>query len=257
MKICIIGFPRSRSSLLLETISKYYSIPLLGEDINSIGKTIPMRDWIADTVLPPPPDSYYTGLKLLLLMHNRKQEGVIRLHPLQLSFMPYSAGIINFDIVNFKQYDTIYFTSRNDVDTVASLFVAGQLNTFTYKSKDAVFKNIAKMTITDNETIRTHIISEIVVDKLKKYLATNNINFTELDYDMIPQYIEGKYPDAKSYHVETNYDYKSIITNYDDIDAMLVEQRAVIHSALGEMDIISVFETEGGSSILSGPAKLF
>ena len=27
-------------------------------------------------------------------------------------------------------------------------------------------------------------------------------------------------------------------------------------SALGEMDIISVFETEGGSSILSGPAKI-
>jgi len=27
-------------------------------------------------------------------------------------------------------------------------------------------------------------------------------------------------------------------------------------SALGEMDIISVFETEGGSSILSGPASI-
>lgn len=256
MKICIIGFPRSRSSLLLETINKFYSIPILGEDINSIGKTITSRDWIADTVLPPPPDSYYTALKLLLLMHNRKKEGVIRLHPTQLSFMPYSAGIINFDIFNFKQYDTIYFTSRNDVDSVASLFVAGQLKTFTYKSKDALFKNIDKMTITNNETVRNHIMSEIIVDKLKKYFATHNIDYKELDYDIIPQYIEETYPDAKSHHVETNYDYKSIITNYDDIRSMLVEQRAVVQAALGEMDIISVFETEGGSSILSGPAKL-
>lgn len=256
MKICIIGFPRSRSSLLLDTINRFYSIPLLGEDINSIGKTIPTRNWIADTVLPMPPDSYYTALKLLLLMHNRKKEGVIRLHPLQLSFIPYSAGIVDFDIVNFKQYDTIYFTNRNAVDTVASMFVAEQLKTYTYKSKDAVFKNIAKMTIEDIGTVRRHVISEIIVDKLKKYLTTNNINFTELDYNMIPQYIEETYPDARSNHVETNYDYKSIITNHDDIHSMLVEQRAIVHSALGEMDIISVFETEGGSSILSGPANL-
>ena len=30
----------------------------------------------------------------------------------------------------------------------------------------------------------------------------------------------------------------------------------LLSAALGEMDIISVFETEGGSSILSGPAIL-
>jgi hypothetical protein len=45
-------------------------------------------------------------------------------------------------------------------------------------------------------------------------------------------------------------------TDFDSVVSGSSPDRPANISALGEMDIISVFETEGGSSILSGPAKI-
>jgi hypothetical protein len=63
MKVCVIGFARSRSSILLETISLFYKIPLLGEDINEITQD-----------LKTPPSS--TAYKLLLEKYLKTENGV-------------------------------------------------------------------------------------------------------------------------------------------------------------------------------------
>jgi hypothetical protein len=204
MKVCIIGFPRSRSSILLETISIYYGIEILGEDINLLNKRYG--------------DTYLKLLRNFLTKHQSKKDGVIRLHPLQMmSDHPFS--IINFDWFNFKQYDKIYFTFRESIiDNIASAFVADRLQ-YTYKSKDQLSNNV-KFCFTNNDIryIRDHFRSAEIVNSLKQYLEINNIDSIDLYYDNISEYLAYNFPNVTTSHVKTDYDYKTMIVNYSEIE---------------------------------------
>ena len=206
MKICIIGFPRSRSSILLETISLFYNIPILGEDINQL---------TLDYKVTPTNMLYQS----MLANYRKVTEGVIRFHLAQLLERPRKDLNANFDLFEFSQYDKIYFTFRESVsDIIASEFVAETLNTWTYQSKDAVFKNIEPMEIpADDRVIRDYVTFERAVVKLKTYLTDNNIASEDLFYNDIPLYLKKHFPGANTFHVRTNYDYSKIITNYDSI----------------------------------------
>jgi hypothetical protein len=204
MKICIIGFPRSRSSILLETISIYYGIKILGQDINELYERHG--------------EKYITTLRTLLKKNEKETSGVIRLHPLQMaSNRPFE--ILNFEWFNFKQYDEIYFTFRESaIDNIASVFVASKLQ-YTYKSKDHLVKN-AKFYFDNKDQwcIRDHVRSLLIVDSLKTYLKNNNISYKDLYYNDIPTYLLENFPGAETFHIETTYDYKSMVVNYSDIE---------------------------------------
>lgn len=208
MKVCVIGFARSRSSIVLETISLFYNIPILGEDLNQITK---------DLKSPPSTPAYREFLK----KHLEVDEGVIRFHPFQLHEMPKSEMQSKFELFNFGQYDKIYITYRDSVaDIIASNFVARKLKKYTYKSKDEVIKNIEPMTIENHSVIVDQIHFEGIVDRLKDYFKDNNIDYIELYYNTIPEYLAKNFPGVSSFHVETEYDYKSIITNYNEIEPL-------------------------------------
>jgi len=207
MKACVIGFPRSRSSILLETISLFYNIPLLGEDINELTE---------DLKTPPSTASYQALLKKYL----NAKDGVIRFHPFQIHEMPREEMRSNFELFNFEQYDKIYITYRESVaDIIASNFVARRLKKYTYKSKDQLITDIPKMTLSieSHAVVKDQIYFEGIVEQLKQYFTLHNISFEELYYNDIPKYLVDHFPGVTSFHVETNYDYKSIIENYDDI----------------------------------------
>jgi hypothetical protein len=205
MKMCIIGFPRSRSSILLETISNFYKIPILGQDINQLLNTgNPLDSEQGDT---------------LLTQCFEKKDGVIRLHPLQLMNKRKSYEFFNFDLLKFKQYDKIYFTSRSPTDAIASELVAHILKKHTYKSKNELFTNIHPIEITYKYhwIIKEYIYSENLVTNLKKYFEINNIDFQDLYYNDIPEYLNVNFPNTWISHVETKYNYQKIITNYSEI----------------------------------------
>jgi len=207
MKICIIGFPRSRSSILLETISLFYKIPIIGEHINELSK---------DKTITPSNPKY----KMLLKNCLRAPDGVVRLHPLQLLENPYSNIQSDFELFNFEQYDKIYFTYRESVpDIVSSEFVARTFKKYTYKSSTEVEQNIKPMRFLKRHhtIIQEHTYSEQLVIKLKEHLKSKGIDSENLFYNNIPVYLKEHFPDTQTFHIETNYDYKSIIKNYDDI----------------------------------------
>ena len=195
--------------MLLETISLYYGIPILGEQIN---KLIVEKETL--------PSSY----KLLILNDSRAKDGVLRLHPrhfyprkiLELTELEIK---LEFELFNFKQYDKIYFTYRESItDLIASYFVADQLNTWTYQDNKP-FENIEPMEFNQehHKIIESQIYREKLVIKLKEYFKYNDIKFMDLFYNDIPSFVEEQYLGTKTFHIETNYDYKSIIKNYDDI----------------------------------------
>jgi hypothetical protein len=208
MKTCIIGLPRSRSSILLETISLYHSIKILGEDIGQIkNRSSP---------------EYIIKLKELLDKSSAESAGVMRLHPLQM--VSVGKGVVfplDFNWFNFKQYDKIYFTYRESVaDSIASTFVADKLNKFTYQNvNDLVqFKEPFYFCKTkDFWHIRDYINNIKIMNLLKEYLDLHEIEYSSLYYNEIPSYISNKFPNTQTFHIETHYNYKEIISNYDEI----------------------------------------
>lgn len=206
MKICIIGIPRSRSSILLETISEFYNIKILGEhDINSLEIRYG--------------EEYINAMRSMLEKNSNFSTGVIRFHPLQMiANRPFR--ILNFDWFKFDQYDKIFFTYRKSIsDNIASNLVATKINKFTYKSKDEIKTNLGSFEFTQEDYyhVRDYYRSIHVMEQLKEYLKLYELKWTDLDYDEIPRYIQNNYPGIIVSHVETKYQYDKIISNFNDI----------------------------------------
>jgi hypothetical protein len=221
MKICLIGFTRSRSSIVLETISNFHQIPILGQEFNEhLPKLLPNRDWMEDTSSPAVPDDHLVEVKLSLKEINDCNEGIVRYHPDQLSFIPFSGAMLDLDLFNFKHYDKIIFTVRHDVAAmIGSRFIATVLNQWTYNFQSQV-KTVSPRTINnlDYYHIKLTLYNKLVVDHLKKYFAKNDILHEEVDYDDVPAYLNKNFPTTHYCSmVKTNYDYKSIITNFNEI----------------------------------------
>jgi len=206
MKFCIIGMPRSRSSMLLEVISLHYGIDILGEEIGDLKIRIG--------------DNYINALKNYLADIENEPAGVVRLHPLQLvSTKPFT--ILNFDWFNFQQYDDIIFTHRESItDSIASTFVADTLKKFTYKNVNEIVdikEPFYFCKTKDSWHIRDYVNNIKIMNSLKEYLNLHNIRYQNLYYNEIPEYVATKFPNTHTFHVETRYNYKEIISNYDDI----------------------------------------
>lgn len=211
MKICIIGFPRSRSSLLLDTISMFHGLPILGEDINEI------MDKRVD---------YFKKIQVLLENIRNTDKGVIRLHPLQFASDP--VALANLSWFNFEQYDKIYFTFRESaIDNIASNFVAETLKKFTYKSQDEVLESPGPFYFRDKDFwhVRDYFDSMRIANYIKAYMAENNLQYEELYYNDIPQYVEEHFPGVKSNHTETHYNYKHAVMNYNDIEKLYTRMK--------------------------------
>jgi hypothetical protein len=92
----------------------------------------------------------------------------------------------------------------------------------TYQSKEEIVQDIkpSEFLQQDHDIVKEYIYSEKFVIKIKNYFITKGIPYEDLFYEDIPQYISDNFPNTKSFHVETGYDYKTLITNYTDIDKL-------------------------------------
>jgi hypothetical protein len=202
---------------LLETISLFYNIPILGENDKKLFNTNIAEVRISNTVLRNFRKLLYINSYKRVLSQNEKiKDGVIRFHPLQLLEKPDFEIKLDFKFFNFKQYNKIYLTFRDPIDAIASEFVAETVKRWTYKSKEDLLK-IDPIFLSEHSVIKEYIHSEHLVKKIKEYFNANDIKSTDLFYDEIPQYLIDNFPGAKTFHIETNYDYRKIVTNYDDI----------------------------------------
>jgi hypothetical protein len=192
--------------MLLEVISLHYGIDILGEEIGDLKIRIG--------------DNYINALKNYLADIENEPAGVVRLHPLQLvSTKPFT--ILNFDWFNFQQYDDIIFTHRESItDSIASTFVADTLKKFTYKNVNEIVdikEPFYFCKTKDSWHIRDYVNNIKIMNSLKEYLNLHNIRYQNLYYNEIPEYVATKFPNTHTFHVETRYNYKEIISNYDDI----------------------------------------
>jgi len=132
---------------------------------------------------------------------------------------PNNYKFVNFNLLEFNQYNKIYFTQRSAVEAIASECVAYTLKKHTYKSVNELFKIIPtiKLTNAHHNLIKEYVYSENLVTSLKQYLTINGMTFEDLSYDEIPNYLMFKFPNTGTSHVPTNYNYRQIIKDYDSI----------------------------------------
>ena len=234
MKICVIGHPRTRSSHLLETLSFYFKVPIIGEDLNDYYNKLTTVDFVRTEVPVDEPLNYIRNFNILVKKTQRLKDGVIRIHPTQLSLLPANGQVFDFSMFDFKQYDKIYITTRSNLsELVGSYIVSSLLNHFTYKSKDELYKNIKPKTINPDQYyyIKMLMYSDLILTHLKAYFKKHKIECVELEYDTIPDYIETNFPGIVSSHIETNYDYSSLITNYTEIPSICKNLKDIVNTA--------------------------
>jgi hypothetical protein len=208
MKVAVIGFARSRSSILLEAINLFYKIPILQENL-----------------------APNQTLESFLLNIYKQTKGVIRFHP-DNAILYKKNSYSYLESFNFKQYDKIFFTTRESaVDYICSYSLALELNKWTYKSLKDFDSNIPIINFSmDNElhvkSIRRYVYSQLVVDKIKKHFIKQGITSVSIEYNDIPSFIKNNYPGVKISHLETHYEYKNIFSNYSDIENYYLNMRS-------------------------------
>ena len=218
-KICLIGFPRSRSSFLLESLSRHYDLHT-EKSIEDLFHSF--RHYNIDEN-----EFVKRYAELLNELDDPNKRFIIRFHPVHLSkrrskHVDFDLNLIlDFDQYNFSQYDKIYFSTRNLVDQICSLFVAAKTGIWTYK-KDNGTRPLSKLEgwiIEENAGMIFNALGDqIIVDQLEQYLKRNNISYEVLDYDNIVTYAEKNgLPVKEISHLETHYDYSKIILNYDQL----------------------------------------
>jgi len=207
MKVAVIGFARSRSSILLEAISHFYKIPILQENV----------------------DPNQTLESFLLNTYNQPK-GVIRCHP--DSKILYKKNSYRYlELFKFEQYDKIFFTTRDSAtDCICSNTLASQLDRFTYKSIkdfeiDIPIINFSMDNHLHVQLLRKYVYSQLVTDKIKKHFIKQGITSVSLEYNDIPSFIKNNYPGVEISHLETSYDYKKIFSNYSDIENYYLNMR--------------------------------
>jgi len=185
-----------------------------------------------DGVNHPIPRFTNTMVHSRLKQIEHKDKGVIRLHPTQLSFLTYSSKMIEFSRLQFSQYDEIYFTARKNIpDMISSLFIATTTGKFTYTHKQEVRLIINPLTLNPDlyfQSVEMLLYSELMMNSIKEYLTSNSIEWKELDHDNIPKHIVDNYSNATTAHVETEYDYRSIVTNYNELQTIYDQLKPIV-----------------------------
>lgn len=231
MNILLLCLPRTRSSLLQDILSQHYQLENVWEPYKP-------AEFICKNVLFDKPelmnDKFIKAIKNISKKLEQKNNFIAKIFPMQtynsmlyLYSQKYQFGkndILDLeDTYNISRYDIIYILKRkNLVDCIVSFYFAHYHSQFVFttqnKSMIEVYKpkNKIKLNI-PLEAIRSGVIDYFVLEYHKNWLEKNNRKVINLDYDEIPNYIHDNFPKLKSRHIETNYNYKEFIINYDEI----------------------------------------
>jgi hypothetical protein len=197
MKLLVLGTPRSRSNVVTDSLAKFYNIPNLAE---------PYLNLMDDM-------NYVGRVEQLTNVLLKKQDFVCKLQSTNISINPLDA----YTQFQFNVYDGIYITSReNIVDQIASLIVANTNNTWAYYLKNPT-------PIMFVQTEHMYLLGELETDIkkiniLKNQLIKDNIVIETLYYETSEEWINNNLNNATTEFEKSNYNYKKIISNYNELD---------------------------------------
>lgn len=232
MKILNFGLPRTRSSYLVDVLAKAYNLENLFEPYHN-----PIIDDILSKKLSGD-EAWKHHLQSTMSLTsdlNNKDNFIVKLfsdalfnfhkkvYAGQNEFVFESNDCIDlYKYYNLSAYDKIYISYRkNYADLICSFLLARKRNTFLYTETNQLslkfnkpkntFLNYDKMEMT--RLALSFYFYEHYATQLKKL---PNVIF--LEYDDIPVYLNSNFANVTSIYVDSCFDYKNKIKNYDEID---------------------------------------
>lgn len=228
MKVLIVCRPRTRSTLLIDALSKYHNLEDKDENYKfCFGK---VHFGIVND------DMYYNlfmGYIKTATQNNFKQDNfAIKLYPRMMTFSQHK--INNLDdyqlkiipnltyFTNIRKYDKVYFLTRNLIDSICSWAYGNHINYYNFRDHETLISKtstVPNLTIDlDNDPeLKFYILESAILDVWKKFLD-DHISHTTLDYYDLPNYVSNTYPNIVNKTIDSKLDYTKIITNYHDLE---------------------------------------
>lgn len=253
MKILLFGMARSRSSYLSDILANHYNYEnyyepyhrQLVEVINKKFDTHKRKEkW----------EAYVKAANGVTNKLKNKDNFVVKLFPDALyDFFKFEDNSIPrfyyWDIkksdclpilehYNIQMYDVMYATYRtNKIDNVCSFLSAARHDQFLFVSEQrAKFYAPKKIKLSYNPIQIEHLAFNdyfyyLNLEIVKKHYP----NIICLDYDEIPNYVNNNFPNVKSKFIDTKYDYKNNIVNYDEIADDYMKARKKIEESCASL----------------------
>ena len=210
MRILVCCNPRSRSELLISSISAKYGIKYEGPILfNRLQSALAQKE-ITEY-------QYLQGINYLVY----KSKGISKLYSRYFKYFPSESLCTYFKNIPFSGFDQIFLTYRkNHTNRLCSLYILLEytnrgINPINCTSGISIpkdyFISLSNVLIKDTQTILS----------FKKFFKHNNINFTPLEYNSIPLYLKkNNMPlNVKTPDINISIDYPSIISNYNEVDS--------------------------------------
>lgn len=232
MNILLYCLPRTRSHVLQDILSQHYNLENIWEPYKS-------AEFTAKKVLFEKPDlmnqKFVSAIQSISKQLENKNNYVAKMFPMHTyNYIYYLYTKENYqfskdDIFDLEtmhkisRYDQIYILKRKSlVDCIVSFYFAHYHSQFIFTEKNKSLidgfrpKRQIKLDI-PLEAIKVGVIDYFVLEYQKNWLKNKNFNIIELDYEDVPNYVSTNFPNLQTNHVETKYNYKEFILNYDEI----------------------------------------
>lgn len=258
MKVLLISYPRTRGTILIEAISKFYGIKNLYEEMAISYE--PSR--FIEKSLFPKQENIWNIYKKDLKNYNDNlllsDNFAIKLYPScfinTLKCHPETSREPNYTLdrndfldldfyFNLSKYDKIFLVYRKDyIDAVLSYLHARKRGFFNIKEPDRIKNHPSDEEYNvwfysnnkqyENWTIRNLILQTSLTPYIESYLKLKNLQYTKLEYSEIVDYIKINYPENTFNYLDNNYDYKNGTKNHLDLISKLESIKKDIDSNL-------------------------
>jgi len=221
MKILVLGTARSKSNYITASIAEYYKLDYIYE---------PYRVCFEENFKK----NFIDSIKKVTQQLDERDNFVMKLEVTNLIPNGYNK-LINLNLFNWKNFDKIFTTSRiNLSDTIASLTIAQDLGRY-FNTKDSLPlpkitpREFSTKLNNDRISVYSSIRDREILKVTQEWLKKNNINYTEVFYETADTFIKNELGDARqNIWFKNDYDYKSIFTNYSQIENIAEELRKYI-----------------------------
>lgn len=223
MKLLIFGSPRTRTSYLLDVLCQHYNIknfrePYTGQLVTE-SRNFEIYKSKNKEVTNNLKDQDNFGLKIFtdaLIDWDFFRENADYRKLTKQSIMDI------YDIHNLNMYDQIYITYRkNSVDRFCSFTRAFSQNKFIFrKGQENSIKFYSPKNVNleySYQNLKVSLLTDILHNQLSKEIMQRKHNAICLEYDEIKNFVTSNYPNIESQCVESFYDYKNTLKNYNQI----------------------------------------
>jgi hypothetical protein len=240
MKVILLSTARSRSSVIVNSYSQKYQITNLFEEYKDV-----CPENVSKLVFFHRQSDLLNKFKKLTkektdkIFHDNPNGFVIKLFPVNIlndfQYNPEFAKNSNWHITEdslldleeyfqISKYDKIIITYRkNTCDQICSWWHAYNKKIFLTNNEQDVSALTPKGKIEIDTpyplyTLKSTIVYKKYLEYISTYLDKKNLKYTLLEYHDVPKYLEDNFSNITLSTVDTKYDYKNQIENYNSLN---------------------------------------